>query len=773
MLALTGQIVGAAGEEQESVQVAGTERASQTASGTGFFADPAESRFLALARLASSLNVSADWHQLSESVAHSLEELGPQPGVRIWGVTSQGLDEIGRFPADHAFGTVAPRDLNRALKTSDPVAVEGGILLVGLATYGSGLGVLEVTGGADDREVLKRMASMVACASSLLALEIGGEVMLASPRPDDSGSASRVIAEFARKAKRLLDHDRLSVYLLTGDGRTFERFAVATSPTLPGEGVLIPFEEVGLREVVLSNAPLVSTDLSADPRILGREDRVIAQAGFRGLLSVPLRAGDRPFGVLNFVSRKAGFYRQEDVPVAEQIADQIDVFIDNLRVQERARIVDRHQASERERVRVARDLYQSVAQAVPEIAEAAAALEMELAGSNEAAGARAARIRELAELELKEMRRAIVDVDPPGFGTHSLVEMIEGALERFRVHSHAESTLRARGETESLSEAAQRAIYRIVQESLLNCRLHSQATSVEIDLEAARDLSLVVKDDGVGFEPSAAGRGEGLGLRHMHDRAQAAGGVLTIDSSEGSGTTISLVVPGVMDAVPDSGPIGAGYQGGPDEAAPRARVVIADANAVTRAGLCSMVEGDERLRVVGEAPDAEHAQSLVKSFRPDVVLLGTSISGGDAAATVSAIRDASPATAILAVGGAGDRVEELIEAGCRGVVLRGLEADEIVQSVIAVAGGSQIVIPRDDEPERATAGPLTARERSILAGIAAGETNAQIGAGHFIATKTVERQVATIIRKLGAQNRAHAAAIAISRGIVQLPDPPR
>ena len=732
-----------------------------------------ENRFLALAQLATSLGVSPDWGQLTESVARALEELGPRPAVRIWGLTSSGLAELGRFPADHRFDTVEPRDLNRATKAKDPVVAGPETVLVSLGDSGVDLGVLEVAGGADDREVLKRMASMVACRFSLLALEGGGDVMLATPRADDSGNASNVIAEFARKAKRLLDHDRLSVYLLTGDGRTFERFAVATSPTLPGEGVLIPFEEVGLRQVVLTDAPLVSTDLSADPRILGREDRVIAQAGFRGLLSVPLRAGGRPFGVLNFVSRKAGFYRQEDVPLAEQIADQIDVFIDNLRVQEKAKVLDRHQATERERIRVTRDLYQSVAQTVPEIAAIAAELETQLADGNKAGGAHAARIRELAQLELADMRRAIADVDPPGFGTHTLEEMIEGALERFRGNSETDASLATSGDTSPLSEAIQRTVYRIVQESLLNCRLHSEADTVTIKLDVGRDLNLVIEDDGKGFEPGGAPRDEGIGLRHMDDRAQAAGGVLTVTTAVGAGTTISFVIPGVMDAVADAGRIGSGYPAGIGEVAPSVRVVVAEVHALLRAGLCRMIESDDRIRVIGEAPDPNHLRSQVRQLHPDVILLSTRLANGDLESTISAIRAASPATAIIAVAGAGDQSEQLISAGSNGVIHRALESEEMIQAVISVAGGSRIVIPREDEgSDGGTIKSLTEREQSILALVAAGETNAQIGKSLFLATKTVERQVATIVQKLSARNRAHAAAIAASTGIVRLPEKP-
>ncbi len=370
------------------------------------------------------------------------------------------------------------------------------------------------------------------------------------------------------------------------------------------------------------------------------------------------------------------------------------------------------------------------------------------------------------------MRRAIVDVDPPGFGTHSLEVMIEGALGRFRANSEAEVTLEASGETSSLSEAIQRTIYRIVQESLLNCRLHSEAESVRIELEVGRDLSLVIEDDGNGFDPSAAGRGEGLGLRHMRDRAQAAGGVLTIDSSEGSGTTIYLIVPGVMDAVTDAGPISVGYRGDADEAAPTVRVLVAETNGLQRAGLCRMVESDERMRVIGEAPALAHLHNQVRQLHPDVILLSTGLADGELKATISAIRAASPATAILAIAGAGDRGEELISAGSNGVIHRGLEAEEIVQAVISVAGGSQVVIAREDERSNGSSiESLTDRERSILTLVAAGETNAQIGKVLFLATKTVERQVATIVQKLSARNRAHAAAIAVSRGIVRSPGP--
>src|SRR4029079_786345 len=157
-----------------------------------------------------------------------------------------------------------------------------------------------------DHELLGHAAPLVACGVGLLAAQGVGDVLRAPLAGEGASDAAALMATFASEAKRLLDHDRLSAYLLTADGRAFERFAVAAAPIIPGEGVIIPFEDVGLRHVVMTTRPLVSADLANDPRIVGREDRVIARAVFRGLISVPLRLGGRPFGVLNFVSRTPG-----------------------------------------------------------------------------------------------------------------------------------------------------------------------------------------------------------------------------------------------------------------------------------------------------------------------------------------------------------------------------------------------------------------------------------------------------------------------------------
>jgi DNA-binding NarL/FixJ family response regulator len=86
---------------------------------------------------------------------------------------------------------------------------------------------------------------------------------------------------------------------------------------------------------------------------------------------------------------------------------------------------------------------------------------------------------------------------------------------------------------------------------------------------------------------------------------------------------------------------------------------------------------------------------------------------------------------------------------------------ETLRASVSSVGG-----PPEELPSASGRGNLSPRERSILLLMSAGRTNMEIGQALFLATKTVERQVATIVRKLGARNRAHAAALAVSRQLV-------
>ncbi|MQA72921.1 MAG: GAF domain-containing protein [Solirubrobacterales bacterium] len=730
-------------------------------------AERAEQRYIALASLARRLTSARDPDELTAATAQALGDCEPAT-VRLWGMTADGLREVGRTAGATELPEIAALDLRRAATADRPTVGPEACLLMGVQADGVSFGVLEVH-DLHDGEVVEAAAPLIACRLSMLANQGVSGVQLLPAAVADASDASSVIAGFARQAKRLLDHDRLSVYLVSHDGRAFERFAVATSTIVPGEGVLIPFEDVGLRHIVLNNRPIVSSDLGADPRLIGAEDRVIARAGFHGLLSVPLRHDGRPFGVLNFVSRKAGFYRQEDVPIAEQIADQIAAFVENLRLQQRMQGFVRQEASERERTRLVRDLYQAVAQAVPQISAAASEIERAAADDESPTSDNAVRIRDIAEQGLADMRRAIVDLDPPGLESGGLAEMIARALERFREQADCETDLRLDGDVSAVPGDVASTAYRVLQEALMNVRLHAAADEVTVQLNVDRGLVLTVEDDGIGFDTREAIHGEGLGLRHMRERTDTIGGFLTVQSDRRNGTAIRLNVPDMREARDGRTVIPRGPNGDePQEGT--LRVFVAEANVLLRGGMCRLIEAGGEMRVVGEADSREQLRGQLRQLHPDVVVLSTTLANGELERLVVEARKASPSTELLAVShGDVGRDAELIEWGVTGVVHLPVDPQRLTEAVRAVACGTHVLGGPPDSGDQGRAEMLTGRERSILALVAVGQTNSQIGGTLFLATKTVERQVATIVRKLNAHNRAHAAAIGVARRIIEMP----
>jgi signal transduction histidine kinase/DNA-binding NarL/FixJ family response regulator len=738
---------------------------------TGLADTAIELRYLGLVRLSGGIAGASTWGGLATATADALDTMGSPAAVRLWCTTPDGFAELARVPAHADFKAISQRELRAAAERGSPAPSSDGRLLLGLHASGVSMGVLEVAGAVEHTGFLSDAAPIVASAIGLLAAQGVGDAVLEPLAVDAASDATSVMAAFAEQAGRLLAHDRLSAYLLTPNGQAFERFAVATSPIIPGEGVVIPFEDVGLRHIVITNRALVSEDLSADPRIVGREDRVIARAGFRGLLSAPLRREGRPIGVLNFVSKTPGFYRDEDIPIAQQMADQVSVFLENLRRQRRMRALVRQEATERERARVSRDLLDTVIHSAPTIGAIAAELRERLAPLDAQAAAEVDRIIDLSRQELADIRRAVLGMSPQAFDDRSLEDVVESTLVQFRDATGIKTTWTVTGDTTRLPATVEQASYRILQEALTNVRIHSRADSLRVEMTVSDSLTLTIEDDGAGFDAEEASRAPSLGLQGMTERASALGGAFAIATAPGEGTRVELEVPAVGDAgraLPAAGDLGEPAQAGTGTL----RVFVAERNSLIRAGLIRVLERTGSIRVVGEASSADEVRGQVGRLCPDVILLDEQLEADHSLKLTRELASSSPNSAILItarsmVAAAAD----LLGAGGTGVVHKSIEPDELVNAVRAVAGGSRLIAGSgggmEDDPE--SGGPhLSKRQREILALVAAGQTNAEIAEALFFATKTVERHVGTIFGKLGARNRAHAAALAVSQQLVEL-----
>ena len=730
-----------------------------------------ELRYLGLVRLSGGIAAASTWGALARATADALDTMGAPAPVRLWCTTPDGFSELARVPADADFPAISQGELRAAAERASPAPGDDGRLLLGLHASGVSMGVLEVAGAVEHSAFLSDAAPIVASAIGLLAAQGVGDAVLEPLAVDAASDAASVMAAFAEQAGHLLAHDRLSAYLLTPNGQAFERFAVATSPIIPGEGVVIPFEDVGLRHIVITNRALVSDDLSADPRIVGREDRVIARAGFRGLLSAPLRREGRPIGVLNFVSKTPGFYRDEDIPIAQQMADQVSVFLENLRRQRRMRALVSQEATERERARVSRDLLDTVIHSAPTIGAIAADLRDRLAPVDADAAAEAERIIDLGRQELADIRRAVLGMSPRAFDNRSLDDVFESTLLEFREATGIKTNWTVTGDTARLPATVEQAAYRILQEALANVRFHSRADSLRVELTVSESLTLTIEDDGVGFDAAEAGRAAGTGLQGMTERASTLGGAFSIETAPGQGTRVELEVPAVGYAGTALQASGGGLEQPSAAATGTLRVFVAERNSLIRAGLIRILEGAGSIRVVGEASSADEVRGQVARLSPDVILLDEQLEAEHSLKLTRQIASSSPNTAILITARSmGTAASDLLGAGGTGVVHKSIEPDELVNAVRAVAGGSRLIAGSGGRVEdgESVGCHLSKRQSEILALVAAGQTNAEIAEALFFATKTVERHVGTIFGKLGARNRAHAAALAVSRQLVEL-----
>ncbi|MFT2014441.1 response regulator [Streptomyces sp. 796.1] len=217
------------------------------------------------------------------------------------------------------------------------------------------------------------------------------------------------------------------------------------------------------------------------------------------------------------------------------------------------------------------------------------------------------------------------------------------------------------------------------------------------------------------------------------------------------------------------------------------RVLIADDEAMIRAGVRAVLCTDPGIEVVAEAADGHEAVESVLRHRPDVAVLDIRMPRLGGIAAAAEIRAAAPETGVLMLTtfGEDDYILRALGGGAVGFLIKSGEPEELIAGVRAVADGAAYLSPqvaarvvahlaasgagdlasrRSAARERVDA--LTAREREVLSHLGAGLSNAQIARRLHVVEGTVKAHVSAVLAGLGVENRAAAAVVAHEAGVV-------
>lgn len=303
-------------------------------------------------------------------------------------------------------------------------------------------------------------------------------------------------------------------------------------------------------------------------------------------------------------------------------------------------------------------------------------------------------------------------------------------------------------------------LFRIVQEGITNVYRHAHATHVNLFLTVADGwLTLLLKDNGQGFTlaDDTVVAGDHFGLQIMQERAESVNGRFHITSVPGQGTQLHLQLPCTLDSSRSTAINGQKYPW---------RVLLVDDHILFREGLGNMLR-PHGIQIVGAAANGKEAESAIATLQPDLILMDIHMPEQDGLETTRRLKQQYPHIKIVMLTMAEDEsvLLQALKYGASGYLLKNLPAPEFLSLLDEVMAGRTIVAPtlatqvlmalaqQDDliptTPTVETAADLlTERQQAVLAYVAQGMTNKQIGEHLHISENTVKYHIKQIMERL-------------------------
>jgi signal transduction histidine kinase len=353
--------------------------------------------------------------------------------------------------------------------------------------------------------------------------------------------------------KQVVDYSGASVGVVDGDEFCFLESRGASYAEREPEmiGVRLPVHDrSGIWEALFRHEPVIIADVRDDSAAAEAFRRTVgvyydspAMRYVRSFLDIPLVHRDRLVGLLIMTNREPGAFTERHAGLALAIATHIAAALENARLYAEAQ----GKAALEERQRLARELHDSVSQALFGIALGASTARRRLDTDPARVGESLDYVLSLADAALTEMRALIFELRPEALERDGLVV----ALTRHAAATQARHEIAVEAalcEEPDVPLATKEALYRVAQEAMHNTVKHARATRISLALAHGPDgLTLEVRDDGIGFESTDSFPGH-LGLVSIRERVERLGGTVELESAPGLGTTIRAVIS--VDAAP-------------------------------------------------------------------------------------------------------------------------------------------------------------------------------------------------------------------------------
>ncbi len=430
---------------------------------------------------------------------------------------------------------------------------------------------------------------------------------------------------------------------------------------------------------------------------------------------------------------------------------------------------------EEERIRVAREIHDVLAQELTSLKIDVALLTRLLARSADESPPslileKLAEMAAVTDTAIQSVQKIATDLRPAVLDSLGLCAAIEWQAGDFQSRTGIACAVRLPAQDPPLDRERSTALFRILQESLTNVARHAAATRVEIQLQCeAGQITLTVRDNGRGIPPSQAAAPSSVGLMGMRERALLLGGRFDVAGQPDEGTTVAARIPLV----------GAG----PCRRPAVMKILIADDHVILRRGLKQILALEFPGAKFGEAGTCQETIDRLGGERWDVLVLDIFMPGRSGLDVLLEIGAGKPELPVLVLSSAPEEqmAPRVLAAGATGYLNKQTAPEELARAVKQVAAGGIYVSAKLAErldadlvqpsnlPRRRLHERLSDREFQVMQMLVAGKFVKEIAAELNLSPKTVSTFHSRILQKLRLQNDVELVRYAIEHQLIESP----